>query len=124
MFALKGTFDDCQRIVKTLFVDSEFKEKHKLVAVNSINWARILAQVVYYFYAALALGVPERKVAFSVPTGNFGDIFAGYLAEQMGLPIERLIIATNKNDILARTLETGSYTMAGVEPSLRPEHGY
>lgn len=118
--AIEGTFDDCQGIVKTLFSDSKFREKHTLVAVNSINWARILAQVVYYIYAALKLGAPEKKVSFSVPTGNFGDIYAGYIAKQMGLPIEKLIIATNKNDILKRTLETGIYGMQGVSPTLSP----
>ena len=118
--ALDGTFDDCQDIVKTLFADKEFREKHNLTAVNSINWARILGQVAYYFYAALRLGAPARTVSFSVPTGNFGDIYAGYIAKKMGLPIEQLIIATNRNDILARTLKTGTYEMAGVEPSLSP----
>lgn len=118
--ALDGTFDDCQDIVKTLFADKEFREKYQLTAVNSINWARILAQVVYYFYAALQLGAPAKAVSFSVPTGNFGDIYAGYIAKKMGLPIDELIIATNRNDILARTLATGIYGMAEVEPSLSP----
>jgi threonine synthase len=118
--ALAGTFDDCQDIVKALFADEAFRKKHNLTAVNSINWARILAQVVYYFYAALKLGAPEKKVSFSVPTGNFGDIYAGYIAKRMGLPIDQLIIATNRNDILARTLATGTYQMAGVEASLSP----
>lgn len=118
--AVEGTFDDCQDIVKALFADAEFRAKADLVAVNSINWARILAQVVYYFYAALALGAPARKVSFSVPTGNFGDIFAGYIAKRMGLPIGQLIIATNSNDILARTLATGTYGMEGVFPTTSP----
>lgn len=118
--ALDGTFDDCQHIVKTLFADAGFRNKHTLVAVNSINWARILAQVVYYFYAALRLGSPAQTISFSVPTGNFGDIFAGYIARQMGLPIHKLIIATNRNDILARCLKTGSYKMDGVMPTLSP----
>ncbi len=118
--AVEGTFDDCQDIVKALFNDHEFRAKHALTAVNSINWARILAQVVYYFYAALALGAPARTISFSVPTGNFGDIYAGFIAKRMGLPIDQLIIATNKNDILARTLETGTYSMEGVSPSLSP----
>ncbi|MEI7670092.1 MAG: threonine synthase, partial [Pseudomonadota bacterium] len=118
--ALEGTFDDCQDIVKSLFADNEFRTKQNLTAVNSINWARILAQVVYYFYAALALGAPARKVSFCVPTGNFGDIYAGYIAKQMGLPIEKLIIATNKNDILKRCLETGKYSMNGVVPTISP----
>jgi threonine synthase len=118
--AIQGTFDDCQDIVKALFNDHTFREKHHLTAVNSINWARILAQVVYYFYAALRLGAPERAVSFSVPTGNFGDIYAGYIAKRMGLPVEQLIIATNRNDILARTLETGTYGMQGVVPTISP----
>lgn len=118
--AIKGAFDDCQDIVKALFNDAPFREKHHLTAVNSINWARILAQVVYYFYAALKLGAPEKKVSFCVPTGNFGDIYAGYIAKRMGLPVEQLIIATNRNDILARTLETGTYGMEGVTPTISP----
>lgn len=118
--ALEGTFDDCQDMVKALFADAEFRAQQKLVAVNSINWARILAQVVYYFYAALALGAPARAVSFAVPTGNFGDIFAGYIAKGMGLPIDQLIIATNRNDILARCLHTAEYRMDGVQASLSP----
>ncbi len=118
--AIEGTFDDCQRIVKTLFVDQPFRTAQNLVAVNSINWARILAQVVYYFYAGLALGAPARRLAFCVPTGNFGDIYAGYLARQMGLPIERLRIATNRNDILSRTLSSGAYEKGGVAQTLSP----
>jgi threonine synthase len=118
--AVDGSFDDCQDIVKTLFADVEFREKYNLTAVNSINWARIVAQIVYYFYAALRLGAPARAVSFAVPTGNFGDIYAGYMAKKMGLPIEQLIIATNRNDILARTLETGNYSVTAVEPSLSP----
>lgn len=118
--ALEGTFDDCQDMVKALFADAAFREQQKLVAVNSINWARILAQVVYYFYAALALGAPARAVSFAVPTGNFGDIYAGYIAKKMGLPIDQLIIATNKNDILTRCVQTGEYHMDGVSPTLSP----
>lgn len=118
--ALEGSFDDCQNIVKTLFADEAFRSARKLTAVNSINWARILAQVVYYFYAALQLGAPTKAISFSVPTGNFGDIFAGYIAKQLGLPIEQLIIATNRNDILTRCLDSGSYTMAGVVPTISP----
>lgn len=118
--ALQGTFDDCQDIVKALFGDESFRGVHHLVAVNSINWARILAQVVYYFYAAFAVGSPARTVSFCVPTGNFGDIFAGYLARKMGLPVHKLIIATNKNDILNRCLKTGVYGMDGVSPTLSP----
>lgn len=118
--AVKGTFDDCQRIVKTLFVDASFKQRHRLVAVNSINWARIAAQIVYYFYAGLRLGAPHRASAFCVPTGNFGDIYAGYLAAKMGLPVADLAIATNRNDILSRCLSTGTYDMREVTPSLSP----
>lgn len=118
--ALKGTFDDCQDAVKAMFADEAFRTKHHLVAVNSINFARILAQIVYYFYAALALGAPDKIVNFTVPTGNFGDIYAGYLAKRMGLPIGRLTIATNRNDILSRCLERGEYAMEGVEASLSP----
>ena len=118
--ALEGTFDDCQDIVKRLFADAAFRTKHRLVAVNSINWARILAQIVYYAYAALRLGAPARRIHFSVPTGNFGDIFAGYMAAQMGLPIGTLIIATNHNDILARCLASGRYETQGVRASHSP----
>lgn len=118
--ALDGTFDDCQNIVKSLFADGNLKEKYNLTAVNSINWARILAQVVYYFYSALRLGAPMRAVSFCVPTGNFGDIYAGYIAKKMGLPVDKLIIATNRNDILARTLKSGTYGLKDVEPSLSP----
>ena len=118
--ALKGTFDDCQDMVKTLFSDHDFRDKYKLTAVNSINWARIMAQVVYYFYAALALGAPAKRISFSVPTGNFGDIYAGVIAGRLGLPIDQLIIATNRNDILTRCLNTGTYGMEGVTASLSP----
>lgn len=118
--AIEGSFDDCQNIVKTLFVDAEFRANHKLTAVNSINWARIMAQIVYYFYAALKLGAPEKSMSFTVPTGNFGDIYAGYLAKRMGLPVERLMIASNRNDILTRCVETGEYKVDGVTPSLSP----
>ena len=102
--AIQGSFDDCQRIVKELFGDLAFRDEMRLSGVNSINWARILAQIVYYFVAAVALGAPDRPISFAVPTGNFGDVLAGYYAKRMGLPIERLIIATNENDILVRTL--------------------
>lgn len=118
--ALDGTFDDCQALVKQCFSDAAFRAERSLVAVNSINWARILAQVVYYFYAAFKLGAPDTRVSFTVPTGNFGDIFAGYIAQRMGLPISQLVIASNRNDILTRTMATGSYSMAGVHPSLSP----
>lgn len=118
--AVDGTFDDCQDLVKSLFSDMEFRAQANLLAVNSINWARVMVQIVYYFYAALALGAPARKVNFCVPTGNFGDIYAGYMARAMGLPIEKLIIASNKNDILARCVATGEYAMQGVSPSHSP----
>ncbi|MDC0736903.1 threonine synthase [Cognatishimia sp. SS12] len=118
--ALDGDFDDCQARLKDMFNDFEFRDGVKLAGVNSINWARVLAQVVYYFSAATALGAPARKVSFTVPTGNFGDIFAGFIAKQMGLPIDKLVIATNQNDILHRTLTTGSYTKEGVKPSISP----
>jgi threonine synthase len=118
--AIQGSFDDAQAMVKKMFGDREVNGPLTLSAVNSINWARLMAQVVYYFYAALRLGGPERKVAFSVPTGNFGDVFAGYVAAQMGLPIERLIVATNVNDILHRALSKGDYSVLGVTPTAAP----
>lgn len=118
--AVRGNFDDAQAIVKALFNDHAFRDRHRLAAVNSINWARIMAQVVYYFTAAVTLGAPHRAVSFTVPTGNFGDIFAGFVARRMGLPVERLVIATNVNDILARTLETGRYERAQVTPTSSP----
>ncbi|MFC3705412.1 threonine synthase [Devosia honganensis] len=118
--ALEGTFDDCQDAVKAMFNNRPFRDRVRLSGVNSINWGRIVAQIVYYFTAAVSLGAPHRKVSFVVPTGNFGDIFAGYCARQMGLPIEKLVIATNANDILRRTLETGRYEMAGVAPTMSP----
>ncbi|MCC7259680.1 MAG: threonine synthase [Alphaproteobacteria bacterium] len=118
--AVEGTFDDCQALVKAMFNDAAFRDTHKLAAVNSINWARIMAQVVYYFTAAVALGAPERKVSFAVPTGNFGDIYAGYVAMRMGLPIRRLIVATGRNDILARFFESGEYRAAKVVPTIAP----
>jgi threonine synthase len=118
--AVEGDFDDCQALVKAMFNDHAFRDEVGLAAVNSINWARVLAQVVYYFTAAVALGAPGRAVSFSVPTGNFGDIFAGHIARRMGLPIQRLIIATNENDILHRTLESGVYEQQGVTPTIAP----
>ena len=119
--AVEGNFDDCQAMVKASFNDKSFlPQDRSLVAVNSINWARIMAQIVYYFYAAVALGAPARRVAFSVPTGNFGDIFAGYLASKMGLPIERLIIATNRNDVLHRVLTTSTYHRQSLAHTLSP----
>lgn len=119
--ALEGNFDDCQNMVKASFRDQSFlPEGRQLVAVNSINWARIMAQIVYYFYAALALGGPHRKVSFAVPTGNFGDIFAGYLAHQMGLPIEQLVIGTNSNDILHRCISDNDHSKQPLHHSLSP----
>ena len=118
--AVEGNFDDCQALVKTLFNDLAFRDSVSLSAVNSINWARVMAQVVYYFHAALSLGGPDRPVSFSVPTGNFGDVFAGYVAAKMGLPIERLIVATNINDILARTLNSGEHALGDVHPTMSP----
>ena len=118
--AIEGTFDDCQDIVKALFNDLEFRDRASLGAVNSINWARIMAQIVYYATAALALGAPDRKVSFTVPTGNFGNIYAAYCAWRMGLPIERLVIGTNRNDILTRFFASGTMTVGAVEPSLSP----
>ncbi len=118
--ALDGTFDDCQNLVKAMFNDAGFRDRHNLSAVNSINWARIAAQVVYYFRAALELGAPDQPVNFSVPTGNFGNVLAGYVAKQMGLPINRLIIGSNSNDILTRFFETGHMQQQGVNPTLSP----
>jgi threonine synthase len=118
--AIEGTFDDCQAIVKSMFNHHAFRDRARLSGVNSINWARIVAQVVYYFTAAVALGAPRRKVAFTVPTGNFGDVYAGYVALRMGLPVDRLVIATNVNDILARTLATGTYDLRGVVATSSP----
>jgi threonine synthase len=118
--AIEGTFDDAQALVKAMFADQQFRDDMRLVGVNSINWARIMAQVVYYVVAALALGAPRRAVSFAVPTGNFGDIFAGYVAMKMGVPIERLVIATNVNDILDRALRSGSYETRPVQASSSP----
>lgn len=118
--AVEGDFDDCQAAVKDMFNDFAFREEVKLAGVNSINWGRVLAQVVYYFTSAVSLGAPHRQVSFTVPTGNFGDIFAGYIAKQMGLPIADLVVATNRNDILHRTLQTGAYTKEGVVPTISP----
>ncbi len=119
--ALEGaSFDDAQATVKRMFNDTAMTSRFNIGAVNSINWARLMAQIVYYFAAALQLGAPARKIAFSVPTGNFGDVFAGYVAAQMGLPIERLIVATNVNDILHRALTTGDYSQGTVTPTAAP----
>lgn len=118
--AIEGSFDDAQAIVKALFNDPGFSGQFNLSAVNSINWARLMAQIVYYFYAAVRLGAPNRPVAFSVPTGNFGDVFAGYAAAQMGLPVAQLLVATNVNDILHRALSTGDYSCGNVTPTAAP----
>ncbi|KNG94821.1 threonine synthase [Pseudaestuariivita atlantica] len=118
--AIDGTFDDAQARLKDMFNDFDFRDGVRLAGVNSINWARVLAQVVYYFSSAVALGAPHRAVSFTVPTGNFGDIFAGYIAKRMGLPIDRLVVATNQNDILHRCLTTGGYVTDAVIPSISP----
>ena len=118
--ALDGDFDDCQAALKDMFNDFDFRDGVNLAGVNSINWGRVLAQVVYFFSSAVSLGAPLRPVSFTVPTGNFGDIFAGYIAKRMGLPIDKLVIATNQNDILHRTLQTGAQTKEGVTPSISP----
>ena len=118
--AIEGDFDDAQARVKDMFNDFTFRDGVRLAGVNSINWARVLAQVVYYFYAGVALGAPHRQVSFTVPTGNFGDIYAGSIAQWLGLTIDRLVIATNQNDILDRALRTGEYRTNGVKPSLSP----
>jgi threonine synthase len=120
VIALEGTFDDAQAILKALFNDKVFRDEVGLTGVNSITWARVLAQIVYYFTGAVALGSPHRAVSFAVPTGNFGDILAGYIAKRMGLPVERLVVATNENDILARTLATGRYELRAVTPTQSP----
>ena len=116
--AIKGTFDDCQKIVKDMFSENSFREKINMSAVNSINWARIVCQVVYYFYSYFQF--KNKKISFSVPTGNFGDIYAGYVAKKMGLPIKKLIVATNENDILQRVINSGDYKPSKVKPSLSP----
>ncbi len=118
--AITGDFDDCQARLKDMFNHFEFRDRVRLAGVNSINWARVLAQVVYFFSSAVSLGAPHRPVSFCVPTGNFGDIFAGYIARRMGLPIDRLVIATNQNDILHRAMVTGGYVTEGVSPSISP----
>ena len=118
--AIQGTFDDCQDIVKALFADLPFRDRFGLSAVNSINWARIMAQIVYYFSSALSLGAPDRNVAFSVPTGNFGNVYAAFAAGRLGLPIEKLIVGSNANDILTRFFDSGTMETAGVVPTLSP----
>ena len=118
--AIDGTFDDCQALLKEMFNDGVFRDEVAMSGVNSINWARILGQVVYYFVAAAALGCWDRKIAFAVPTGNFGNIYAGYVARKMGLPISHLVLATNANDILSRLLATGTMSRGAVHASLSP----
>ncbi|WP_142847801.1 threonine synthase [Telmatospirillum sp. J64-1] len=118
--AIEGSFDDCQDLVKAMFNDEAFRDEMSLSAVNSINWARIMAQIVYYFWAGLSLGAPERSFTFAVPTGNFGNIYAGYAARRMGLPIDKLVVGSNRNDILTRFLNSGSMVIEGVEPSISP----
>ena len=118
--AVEGTFDDCQDLVKAMFDDRPFRDTLRLSAVNSINWARIMAQTVYYVWAAVALGAPARAVSFAVPTGNFGNVYAGYAARAMGLPVDRLIVASNRNDVLTRFFESGAMTLDEVQPTLSP----
>ena len=118
--ALDGTFDDCQDTIKALFGDEDYRDEHNLSAVNSINWARIMAQIVYYFWTAVELGAPDRKFVYAVPTGNFGNVYAGYAAKQMGLPIEKFIVGSNENDILTRFFDTGTMSMKPVVPTLSP----
>ncbi|OHC80330.1 MAG: threonine synthase, partial [Rhodospirillales bacterium RIFCSPLOWO2_01_FULL_65_14] len=118
--AIKGTFDDCQDLVKAMFNDRAFRDRHRLTAFNSINWARVMAQIVYYFWAAVRLGPPKRPVAFAVPTGNFGNVFAGYAARAMGLPVGQLVVGSNRNDILTRFFETGVMQVGEVHPTLSP----
>lgn len=118
--AIEGTFDDCQDIVKALFADEAFRDRRRLSAVNSINWARVMAQIVYYVVAAARLDATRNPIAFSVPTGNFGNVFAGYVAMRMGVPVERFVVASNRNDILTRFLTTGVMEITDVEPSLSP----
>jgi threonine synthase len=120
VIAIDGTFDDCQALVKGMFNHHAFRDRVRLSGVNSINWARIVAQAVYYFTAAVTLGAPARQIAFAVPTGNFGDVYAGYVAHRMGLPVQRLAVATNVNDILARTLAGGAYELRDVVPTTSP----
>jgi threonine synthase len=118
--AIEGNFDDCQAIVKDLFNDHGFRDTVQLAGVNSINWVRVMAQISYYMFAGLALGAPDRKVSFTVPTGNFGNVMAGLVAKRLGLPIDRLVIATNANDILDRTLKSGRYEVTGVHATTSP----
>lgn len=118
--AVEGDFDDCQAMVKAMFNDHDFRDELAVSAVNSINWARVMAQIVYYFTVGVSLGAPSRAISFSVPSGNFGDVYAGYAASRMGLPVEQLIVATNRNDILSRFFNSGEYRKAGVDPTVSP----
>ena len=118
--AIEGDFDDCQAMVKAMFNDHEFRDSLAVSAVNSINWARVMAQIVYYFTVSVSLGAPSRPISFSVPSGNFGDVYAGYAASKMGLPIDQLIVATNRNDILSRFFNSGEYRKSGVDPTISP----
>ena len=118
--AIHGSFDDCQDLVKAMFADASFRDEMRLAAVNSINWGRIMAQIVYYVAAALALGAPRRRIAFAVPTGNFGNVYAGYAARAMGLPVEKLIVGSNRNDILTRFIASGRMEIGQVHPTLSP----
>lgn len=118
--AVEGDFDDCQAMVKAMFNDHDFRDELAVSAVNSINWARVMAQIVYYFTVGVSLGAPSRAISFSVPSGNFGDVYAGYAASRMGLPVEQLIVATNRNDILSRFFNSGEYRKAGVDPTISP----
>lgn len=118
--ALQGDFDDCQALVKASFGDQSFLGDRRLIAVNSINWARVMAQIVYFFYAGLRLGAPDRTVSFCVPSANFGHMFAGYLASQMGLPVDRFVVATNHNDALDRSIKGGVLERQPLKPSLSP----
>ena len=118
--AVKGNFDDCQNLVKSMFVDNEFKNKINMSGVNSINWARIISQIVYYFYAFFKIEEKGKKINFSVPTGNFGDVYAGYISKRMGLSINKLIVATNRNDILKRVINTGEYKIEDVVETISP----
>src|SRR5512147_808170 len=118
--AIEGTFDDCQGLVKMLFEDPVFRQRFRLAAVNSINWARIAAQVVYYVHAAIILGAPDREVAFAVPTGNFGNVFAGYAAARLGVPIAKLVVGSNRNDSLTRFFNTGRMEIGSVCTTLSP----
>ena len=118
--AVKGNFDDCQSLVKSMFIDNKFRNNINMTGVNSINWARIISQVVYYFYAFLKLNEKETKINFSVPTGNFGDVYAGYISKKMGIPINKLIVATNQNDILKRAIKSGEYKIEQVVKTISP----